>query len=157
MLESDYYSTDKLTKMNKIILGFVLLIWMISCNEAVVEKPENCIEESVMVDILYDLSLLEAIQYQATKPLEKYKLTPSQYIYQKYKIDSLQFAQNNRYYAADYKVYKKMNEQINARLDKYKAEIEESIKKEKKKALLIAKPKSKRKKKATTLPKIKKK
>jgi hypothetical protein len=48
-----------------------------------------------------------------------------------------------------------MNEQINARLDKYKAEIEESIKKEKKKALLIAK--SKCKKKATTLSKIKKK
>jgi hypothetical protein len=120
----------------------------------VIKKPENLIEKEVMVDILYDLSLLEAINFQTSKPLEAYKLTPSQYIYQKYKIDSLQFAQNNMYYAADYKAYKKMNEQINTRLDKNKILIEGVIKKEKKRALLLEKSKSKRKKKSETLSKI---
>ena len=134
--------------MNKIIVCFVLVSLIFSCKEAVIKKPENLIEKEVMVDILYDLSLLEAINFQTSKPLETYKLTPSQYIYQKYKIDSLQFAQNNMFYAADYKAYKKMNEQINARLDKNKILIEGVIKNEKKKALLLEKSKSKRKKKS---------
>jgi hypothetical protein len=140
--------------MNKIIICFVLVSLIFSCKEAVIKKPENLIEKEVMVDILYDLSLLEAINFQTSKPLEAYKLTPSQYIYQKYKIDSLQFAQNNMYYAADYKAYKKMNEQINTRLDKNKILIEGVIKKEKKRALLLEKSKSKRKKKSETLSKI---
>ncbi len=117
---------------------------MISCKEEVVKKPENLIEKEVMVDILYDLSLLEAINFQTSKPLESYKLTPSQYIYRKYKIDSLEFVQNNMYYASDYKTYKKMNEQINARLDKNKILMEAVIKKEKKKALFLEKSKSKK-------------
>lgn len=140
--------------MNKIIICFVLVSLIFSCKEAVIKIPENLIEKEVMVDILYDLSLLEAINFQTSKPLEAYKLTPSQYIYQKYKIDSLQFAQNNMYYAADYKAYKKMNEQINTRLDKNKILIEGVIKKEKKRALLLEKSKSKRKKKSETLSKI---
>jgi hypothetical protein len=128
----------------KIVLFFLLISLMISCKEEVVKKPENLIEKEVMVDILYDLSLLEAINFQTSKPLESYKLTPSQYIYRKYKIDSLEFVQNNMYYASDYKTYKKMNEQINARLDKNKILMEAVIKKEKKKALFLEKSKSKK-------------
>jgi hypothetical protein len=140
--------------MNKIIICFVLLSLILSCKEEVIKKPENLIEKEVMVDILYDLSLLEAINFQTSKSLEKYKLTPSEYIYQKYKIDSLQFAQNNMYYAADYKAYKKMNEQINTRLDKNKILIEAALEKEKKRALLLEKSKPKLKKKADSLSKI---
>lgn len=143
--------------MIKKVLFFVLIGFMISCKEEVVKKPENLIKKEVMVDILYDLSLLEAIQFQTSKPLETYKLTPSRYIYRKYKIDSLQFVKNNMYYASDYKLYKKMNEQINARLDKNKILIEAALEKEKKKALLLEKSKSKLKKKADSLSKIIKK
>lgn len=130
---------------------------MISCKEEVVKKPNNLIDKEVMVNILYDLAILEAIKFQPSNPLETYKVNPSQYIYRKYKIDSLQFVQNNMYYASDYKAYKKMNEQINTRLDKDKILIEAALKKEKKKALLLEKSKSKLKKKTDTLSKIKKK
>lgn len=133
--------------MIKKILFFGILIVLISCKEEVVKKPDNLIEKEVMVNILYDLSLLEAIKSQPTKPLEAYKVSPSQYIYRKYKIDSLQFFQSNMYYASDYKDYKKMNEQINERLDKNKILIEAKIKTEKKKALLLEKSKSKLQKK----------
>lgn len=126
---------------------------MISCKEEVVKKPDNLIEKEVMIDILYDLSLLEAIKFQTVKPLEKYNLNPSQYIYKKYKIDSLQFVQNNMYYASDYKEYKKMNEAINQRLDKNKILVEAAIEKEKKKAILLEKTKSKLQKKADSLSK----
>ena len=139
--------------MIKKILFFGVLIVLISCKEEVVKKPDNLIEKEVMVNILYDLSLLEAIKSQPTKPLEAYKVSPSQYIYRKYKIDSLQFFQSNMYYASDYKDYKKMNEQINERLDKNKILIEAKIKTEKKKALLLEKSKSKLQKKSDSLTK----
>lgn len=139
--------------MIKKTLFFGILILLISCKEEVVKKPDNLIEKEVMVNILYDLSLLEAMKFQSTKPLEVYKVSPSQYLYRKYKIDSLQFFQSNIYYASDYKVYKKMNEQINERLDKNKILIEAKIKTEKKKALLLEKSKSKLQKKSDSLTK----
>lgn len=139
--------------MPKKFLLFVLFSLFISCKEEVVKKPDNLIEKEVMIDMLYDLSLLEAIKFQTVKPLEKYNLNPSQYIYKKYKIDSLQFVQNNMYYASDYKAYKKMNEVINQRLDKNKILVEAAIKKEEKKSLLQEKLKSKVKKKSDSLSK----
>jgi hypothetical protein len=45
-----------------------------------------------MIDVMYDLSILDAIKYQNPASLETYKINPSQYIYKKYKIDSAQFA-----------------------------------------------------------------
>jgi hypothetical protein len=60
-----------------------------------------------MIDVMYDLSILDAIKYQNPASLETYKINPSQYIYKKYKIDSAQFAQSNIYYASNYKDYKK--------------------------------------------------
>lgn len=139
--------------MPKKFLLFVLFSLFISCKEEVVKKPDNLIEKEVMIDMLYDLSLLEAIKFQTVKPLKKYNLNPSQYIYKKYKIDSLQFVQNNMYYASDYKAYKKMNEVINQRLDKNKILVEAAIKKEEKKSLLQEKLKSKVKKKSDSLSK----
>jgi hypothetical protein len=59
-----------------------------------------------MIDVMYDLSILDAIKYQNPASLETYKINPSQYIYKKYKIDT-QFAQSNIYYASNYTDYKK--------------------------------------------------
>jgi hypothetical protein len=142
--------------MNKITVFFVLISFVISCKERVVRQPDNLIEKEVMIDILYDLSLLEAMKYQTIKPLENYNLNPSHYIFKKYKIDSIQFIQNNMYYAADYKTYKKMNEEITARLDKNKMQLEALIKKQENKALALEKVKSKQKKQSDSLAKIKK-
>ncbi len=144
--------------MNKRTLFFVLACFVISCKEEVVKKPANLIDEEVMVNIMYDISLLESIKYESLNPTETNKINPSQYIYLKYKIDSTQFIQSNMYYASDYKTYKKIYEQINARLVKNKALIEAKIEKEKNKTavLKIAKEKIKAKKVADSLVKIKK-
>ena len=47
------------------------------------------------------------------------------------------------YYASDYKEYKKMYDQINSRLVKNKSMLEEAIKNEKDKALLLKKKSTK--------------
>jgi hypothetical protein len=70
-----------------------------------------------MIDVMYDLSILDAIKYQNPASLETYKINPSQYIYKKYKIDSAQFAQSNIYYASNYKDYKEMYDEVIKRID----------------------------------------
>ena len=125
--------------MKKGVLFFILISLILSCKEEVVKKPENLIEKEIMVDVMYDLALLEAIKYQSPNALQAHKINPDEYIYKKYNIDSAQFVQSNMYYASDYKEYKKMYDQINSRLVKNKSLLEEAIKNEKDKALLLKK------------------
>ena len=125
--------------MKKGVLFFILISLIFSCKEEVVKKPENLIEKEIMVDVMYDLALLEAIKYQSPNALQAHKINPDEYIYKKYKIDNAQFVQSNMYYASDYKEYKKMYDQINSRLVKNKSLLEEAIKNEKDKALLLKK------------------
>ena len=90
---------------------------MFSCEERVVEKPDKLIEKEVMIDIMYDLSLLQAIRGSNNQSvLDSNGIDPATYIYKKYKIDSLQFAQNNRYYASDVKSYNRMFNKLNQRI-----------------------------------------
>jgi Domain of unknown function (DUF4296) len=89
-------------------ISLLAILALIGCKEDLVKKPDLLIERSKMMDIMYDMSLLEAIKYQNPTVLDSNQIRPKQYIYKKYKIDSLQLAQNNVYYAADYKSYKIM-------------------------------------------------
>lgn len=101
--------------MKKIIF-FCLAILAIGCNNSVIEKPSNLIEKDKMVDILYDISLLETVKSQGIKS----RISQSeinQYILKKYKIDSLQLVSSNKYYASDAEEYKKMFEKVKAKLD----------------------------------------
>ena len=129
--------------MKKGVLFFILISLILSCKEEVVKKPENLIEKEIMVDVMYDLALFEAIKYQSPNALQAHKINPDEYIYKKYKIDSAQFVQSNMYYASDYKEYKKMYDQINSRLVKKKSLLEEAIKNEKDKSLLLKKKSTK--------------
>jgi rRNA maturation endonuclease Nob1 len=82
---------------------------------------------------MYDLALLEAIKYQSPTVLDSNQIRPKQFIYKKYKIDSLQLAQNNVYYAADYKNYKIMFEAVVKRVTNEKKRVNALIKLEQKK------------------------
>nr|WP_314896211.1 DUF4296 domain-containing protein [uncultured Flavobacterium sp.] len=119
--------------MKKIISLLAIISVLVSCREEVVKKPDRLIEKEVMVNIMYDLSLLEAIKYQNPASLDTFKINPKKYIYKKYKIDSLQFAQNNTYYASNYEEYANIIVQVEDRLTKKKAEIAALIKAEAKK------------------------
>ncbi|MBW4359422.1 DUF4296 domain-containing protein [Flavobacterium taihuense] len=130
--------------MKKYISLFVLVALFLSCNKDLVEKPDNLIDKKVMEDIFYDMSLLEALKYQNPNSLYTNGINPRTYIFKKYKIDSLQFAKSNAYYAADYREYKKMFDDLNDRLKKEKAAVDLKIKKEAKKAAALKKTKAKK-------------
>lgn len=107
--------------MRKTISFLVILVLFSSCREEAVEKPDRLIEKEKMVNIMYDLAILEGIKYQNPTSLVTYNINPSQYIYKKYKIDSLQFAQSNVYYASNYTKYKDIFDEIIKRIDNQKA------------------------------------
>ena len=143
--------------MKKTVSFFIILIVLVGCKKELVKEPKHLIEREKMVNIMYDLSLLEAMKVENPVLMDSFKYNSNQYIYKKYKIDSVQFAQSNIYYAADYKEYEKMYIQIKARLDKEKTLVNSLMKAEAKKEMLKAKKlkKLKVKKEADSIKKAK--
>ena len=126
-------------------ISLLAILALLGCKEDLVKKPEHLIEKSKMMDIMYDLALLEAVKYQNPAILDSNQIRPKQFINKKYKIDSLQLAQNNIYYAADYKNYKIMFESVVKRIESEKKRANAIIKlEEKKKKIKIAQLKKKR-------------
>ncbi len=116
-LESDYYLIDNYLKMKKIFLFFMVLsLTLLSCKKQIVEKPDNLIEEEVLVNIIYDLAILDAAKTQYTGIQYQYP-KPTEYVKKKYKIDSVTFAKSTQYYASDVKNYKKIYERVKEKID----------------------------------------
>ena len=85
--------------MKRIALYLLALI-AVSCGSETVEKPNPLLKEEQMVDILYDLAVLQAYKSSNPKALTDNKIDSRNYIYKKYAIDSLVFAKNHQWYAA---------------------------------------------------------
>ncbi|MFE3869785.1 DUF4296 domain-containing protein [Flavobacterium sp. ZS1P70] len=126
--------------MKKIIILLAIVIVFVSCKDEVVKKPNRLIEKETMINIMYDLSVLDGIKYQNPASLDSFKINPNKYIYKKYKVDSLQFAQSNIYYASNYEEYSAIVDEINTRLVATKAGVTTLIKAEAKKKKPIKKP-----------------
>ena len=126
--------------MKKTIILLATVFVFISCKDQVIKKPNRLIEKETMVNIMYDLSVLDGIKYQNPSSLDSFKINPKKYIYNKYKIDSVQFAQSNIYYASNYEEYSGIIDEINNRLTKKKSEVTAVIKADAKKKKLVKKP-----------------
>jgi hypothetical protein len=100
-------------KYSLVILFSVLFL---GCNNSIVEKPKNLIDEDQMIEIIYDISLLDALKNQNIATDMSYPST-TELLKTKYKVDSLTFAKSSQYYASDYKKYKKIYEKVKIRLE----------------------------------------
>jgi hypothetical protein len=114
--------------MKKSVVLVYLLFLIIGCHSNTIEKPNNLIDKDKMTDILYDMSLLEAIKTQNINGGISNK-SANEYIYKKYKIDSIQFIKSNKYYASNLEEYKKMFEKIKERLNNEITKTDEALKK----------------------------
>jgi hypothetical protein len=113
----------------KHLVGFILTLTLFSCSNRTIEKPDNLIDEAKMENILYDLALLQAIKGNDPKLLPKNNIDPKKYVFQKYKIDSLQFVNSNKYYSADIENYKTIYERVLERIKNNKIKAEKTLKK----------------------------
>lgn len=120
--------------MKNWVLIILVLFLSVSCKKEVIKEPKRLIAKEKMVDIMYDLSLLEAIRYQNPASVDSTDVNPTKFILKKYKVDSLQFSESNKYYASDYEGYKEMFDQISVRLEKEGKVADSLVKIEEKKA-----------------------
>lgn len=115
----------------KKILFILTTLFFLSCNnKSEIKKPNKFIESETMENILYDLALLQALKSYSPDKLKENSINPKTYIYQKYKIDSLQFAQNNIYYATQSDEYSLMFERISKKIQANKAKADTIISRE---------------------------
>lgn len=63
-------------------------------------KPENLIPKEKMVQILSDLAMVNAAKVVNPQILRNHDINPTDYIFTKYSIDSIQFVESDRYYAS---------------------------------------------------------
>ena len=129
--------------MKNCIVIILVLFLSVSCKKELVKQPAKLIEKEKMVDIMYDLSLLDAMRYQNPLPLDSVETDPVKFILRKFKVDSLQFAQSNMYYAADYEGYKEMFDEVIKRLAVNQRATDSILKIEEKKAAKEKKKKEK--------------
>lgn len=116
--------------MKKVFLVAVTLCFM-SCNNLDIKKPSNLISENQMVEILYDVVLINSAKGVNKQLLQKNINNPETYIYKKHNIDSLQFAESNAYYTFKNEVYKSIYEKLELKLTTQKTAHEALVKEQK--------------------------
>jgi|TARA_Y100001968_G_C19239774_1_gene658822 hypothetical protein len=110
-------------------LGFLFgILFLCSCAEEVVKKPENLIPKDKMATILLDLSILNATKSAARNKFEDSGIEVMDFLYNKYGIDSTQFAQSDLYYASNPLIYQEIYQSVKDKLDVAKKDLEERSK-----------------------------
>ena len=120
--------------MKNFVVIILVLLFSVSCKKELVKEPKKLIEKEKMVDIMYDLAILEAMRYQNPLSLDSIDSNQKRFVLNKDKVDSLQFAQSNIYYAADYDTYKEMFDEVSKRIAVQQRATDSIVKIEEKKA-----------------------
>ncbi len=106
--------------------SLVLMISLLSCNENLLEKPDNLIPEAKMVEVLKDLAIVNAAKSTNLAVLHDNDIEPMPYIFEKYHIDSLQFVESDRYYASLPVEYERIYKKVESKLEKEVKIVEEA-------------------------------
>lgn len=126
--------------MKKIaILGIVILSF--ACNEDLVEKPDNLISKDKMIEILKEMAIVNAAKNSKMTLFQENNINPTDYVFKKFNIDSLQFVLSDKYYASKPDIYEAIYIEVDTLLSREKRAAtvlkvqRDSIKNAKKKAL----------------------
>lgn len=114
--------------MMKYLFFLIGIVFMLSCSNNPSPKPDKVLDEEVMVNIIFDISILQAADGAYTYKLAEANIEIDQYIFDKYKIDSAMYSQNQRYYASDPKKYKKIYRKVIEKLEKEQLKNNELLK-----------------------------
>ena len=115
--------------MNK-LQRIIILCLVFSCNNTLNQNnkpPENLISKEKMVDIIYDMTLINVAKGVNKTILENNGIIPEQYLFNKHSIDSMLFAKSNEYYSYDLKTYQTIYDNVKIKLEKNKKIISDSI------------------------------
>lgn len=112
--------------LKRLILIFTIIFTAVACNKLKgPEKPKNLISKGMMVKILIDSKLITSASSKNKIIMRDSSLNSNDYIYEKYKIDSLQFALSNNYYAFHIDEYEDIYTRVSDSLEALKAQLKE--------------------------------
>ena len=106
-------------KIDKIKLLFVTLFCSCLSNNSV-KKPDNLISQEKMEAILYDLSIVNSLRASSYKNQDYSSISLDSYIYIKHGVDSLQLIKSESYYSKVPRIYLKIYNNVEKRLNKTK-------------------------------------
>ncbi|MBT0606860.1 DUF4296 domain-containing protein [Aequorivita echinoideorum] len=102
----------------KFYIVAIFVIFVSACQDVKrPEKPENLIPKEKMVDVISEAYLANAARSVDNREIVRNGIKLDSLVYQKYDIDSLQFAQSNAYYAADMNTYLEIFREVQARFE----------------------------------------
>ena len=103
------------------LLYFCIIIILTSCNNYNgPAKPDRLISKNDMVNILIDSKIVNSATSANRMIMEKHGVVIDNYVFEKYKIDSLQFAESNNYYAHNIKDYEEIYDRVIDSLERLK-------------------------------------
>ena len=120
--------------MKKFLAIFLLITLFTGCKDDAISKPDGLIEEDKMVAIFYDLAIIEGMKSQNPSDFQSFR--SNDFIYKKYKTDSITFAKSTKYYSSDITNYKKMLNEVSQKIESQKKNIDSIISKNPKKRVL---------------------
>ena len=108
---------------------FFIVIILLSCDNNLqkTSMPENLISEEKMVDVIYEMTLINVSKGVNRRMLERNGVIPEKYIFEKYSIDSLQFALSNEFYSNDLDKYLEIYNRVKEKLLQNKQIVMDSI------------------------------
>lgn len=116
--------------MKHIIYIIFIVVLLSSCtSNTIYEKPENLLSKKEMVNILTDMYLAEGARSVQNKDAERL-VDYMPLVYEKYKIDSVRFAESNFYYNTRIDDYEEILKTVDQRLKDMKIKYEAIAKKE---------------------------
>lgn len=110
--------------MNRLIYLFCLIFFWNCQNVEKPQKPSNLIPKDKMVEILTESYLANAARGVGSKNLLVKDVKMDSLIYNKFGIDSIQFAKSNEYYAAGINDYIEIFEKVEANLEAMNKEMD---------------------------------
>ncbi|MEM8999346.1 MAG: DUF4296 domain-containing protein [Bacteroidota bacterium] len=109
-------------------IHLICFLALLACGEKVIKEPENLIAKEKMTAILYDIAVVQAAVATNKSIVEKYDIEVMAFIFDRYGIDSVQFAESDLYYASIPLEYEAIYAEIERRFEHEKTTLEEARK-----------------------------
>ena len=109
--------------MRKLLVVFLFGLLAVGCQDIELpERPDNLIDRDTFSEILVDTYLSNAARNKSYQDIQEQNVRLEKYIYQKYGIDSLQFAKSNAYYSSNLDGYLEILQEVEQKLIELKGE-----------------------------------
>lgn len=120
--------------IKRFLIYFSIILSVTACGFGGPDKPKNLISKKNMVNILIDARLIGSAPFNSKQKMEDNGVNLNTYVFEKYGIDSLQFALSNEYYAYHLKDYEDIYTKVTDSLEKLKKTLKAQQTKEEKEA-----------------------